>query len=219
MVEIRGKTAQETWKKVLAFIMKEGEAYKDRRNKLCKETLNLTATIETPEEIFKPFDTLNKFNKWVYPSLDEIKKSILFKENSSEYYYNYGKRAFYIDKVNQIDDYIIPLLKKTPTSKRGIVVFYSPKRDTLPLRKETPGMVMVNFAIRNKKLCCSAVIRSNDMFHGWPANIAQIYFLTQYIAEKLNYQVGEITTYSISAHIFESQFEDIKKVVGKKFNS
>jgi thymidylate synthase len=217
MVEIRGKTAQETWKKVLAFIMKEGEAYKDRRNKLCKETLNLTATIETPEEIFKPFDTLNKFNKWVYPSLDEIKKSILYKENSSEYYYNYGKRAFYMDKVNQIDDYILPLLKKTPTSKRGIVVFYSPKRDTLPLRKETPGMVMVNFAIRNKKLCCSAVIRSNDMFHGWPANVAQIYFLTQYIAEKLNYQVGEITTYSISAHIFESQFEDIKKVVGKKF--
>ncbi len=216
MVEIRGKTANETWKKVLAYIMKEGDAYKDRRNKLCKEALNLTATIETPEDILKPFETLNKFNKWVYPDLEEIKKSILFKENSSEYYYNYGKRAFYIDKVNQIDDYLIPLLRKTPTSKRGIVVFYSPKRDTLPLRKETPGMAMLNFAIRKNRLCCSAVISSNDMFNGWPANIAQIYFLTEYIAEQLHYPIGEITTISLSAHVFESQFDDIKKVVGKK---
>jgi thymidylate synthase len=216
MVEIKGKTSMEVWKKILASIMKNGESYKDRRNKICKEELNITATIETPDEILKPIETLAKFNKWDYPSPDLIKKSILFKEDSSEYYYNYGKRAFYMDKVNQVDDYIIPLLKKTPSSKRGIVVFYSPRRDTLPLRKETPGVVMINFVVRNHKLCASMVIRSNDMFHGWPGNVAQAFFLTQYIAGELNYPIGTITTYSISAHIFEEQFDDIKKVIGRK---
>lgn len=215
MVEIKGQTAMETWRKILHSITTNGESFKDERNKICKEILNITATIETTEDILKPLETLSKFNKWVYPEAEEIKKSILYKDNSSEYYYNYGKRAFYIDKVNQIDDYIIPLLKKNPKSKRGIVVFYSPKRDTLPIRKETPGVVMINFNVRNNKLCSTMVIRSNDMFHGWPANIAQAYFLTEYIADKLNYPIGVITTFSISAHIFEEQFDDIKKVLGK----
>ncbi len=216
MVEIKGKTAMEVWKKILSSIKKNGEAYKDNKNKICKEIQNLTATIETPTEILKPIELLNKFNKWIYPKPDEIKKSMLYKENSAEYYYNYGKRAFYIDKVNQIDDFIIPLLKKDPTSKRGIVVFYSPKRDTLPMRKETPGVAMINFSIRNHKLCSTMIIRSNDMFYGWPGNIAQGYFLADYIAEALKYPVGPITTVSISAHIFEEQLRDIKKVVGRK---
>lgn len=213
MAEIKEKTAMETWKKILRLITASGESFKDRRNKICKETLNISATIETTEDILKPLETLSKFNKWVYPSPEEIKKSILYKENSSEYYYNYGKRAFYMDKINQIDDYVIPLLKKTPKSKRGIVVFYSPKRDTLPLRKESPGVVMINFNVKNNKLCSTMIIRSNDMFNGWPANIAQAYFLTKYVADALNYQVSLITTFSISAHIFEEQFDDIKKII------
>jgi len=213
MVEIKGKTATEVWKKILATIMKEGESFKDRRDRICKETLNISATIQTMEGIIKPIETLNKFNKWVYPTPDQIKKSIIYKGESSEYYYNYGKRAFFIDRVNQIDDYIIPLLKKNPTSKRGIVVFYSPKRDTLPLRKETPSVVMINFNVKNNKLNSTMVIRSNDMFHGWPGNIAQAYFLTEYVADELNYPIGSISTFSISAHIFEEQFEDIKKII------
>jgi len=216
MVEIKGKTATEVWKKILLTIMKEGESFKDRRDRICKEAVNVSATIQTMDGIIKPIETLNKFNKWVYPSPDQIKKSIIYKGESSEYYYNYGKRAFFIDRVNQIDDYLIPLLKKSPTSKRGIVVFYSPKRDTLPLRKETPGVVMINFNIRNNKLCSTMVIRSNDMFHGWPGNVAQAYFLTKYVADELNYPIGSISTFSISAHIFEEQFEDIKKILRVK---
>ena len=215
MVEINGKTATEVWKKILATIMKEGESFKDRRDRICKEALNVSATIQTMEGIIKPIETLNKFNKWVYPTPDQIKQSIIYKGESSEYYYNYGKRAFFIDRVNHIDDYIIPLLKKSPRSKRGIVVFYSPKRDTLPLRKETPGVVMINFNIKNNKLCSTMVIRSNDMFHGWPGNVAQAYFLTKYVADELNYPIGSISTFSISAHIFEEQFEDIRKIIGR----
>jgi thymidylate synthase len=213
MVEIKGKTATEVWKKILVTIMKEGESFKDRRDRICKEAVNVSATIQTMDGIIKPIETLNKFNKWVYPSPDQIKQSIIYKGESSEYYYNYGKRAFFIDRVNQIDDYLIPLLKKDPRSKRGIVVFYSPKRDTLPLRKETPAVVMINFNIRNNKLCSTMVIRSNDMFHGWPGNVAQAYFLTKYVADELNYPIGSISTFSISAHIFEEQFEDIKKII------
>jgi len=213
---IKGKTAMEVWKQILDHIIHNGGEFKDRKDRICKESLNITATVETTEGITKPIEMLNKFNKWVYPTPDQIRASILGKDpHVSEYYYNYGQRAFDFNGLNQIDDYVIPLLRKTPTSKRALVVFFNPQKDTIEPRKEIPGVVMMNFNIREGKIHTTMIIRSNDMFHGWPGNIAQAYFISEYISKELNYPIGNITTVSISAHIFNTQFEDIYKVIGK----
>lgn len=213
MVEIKGKTAEQVWKKLLEHVILEGLEFTDRKGRVCKEAMNVVTVIENPENVSKPMEILNGFQKWVYPPIDEIKDSILGKKDAQGYYYHYGARAFDFNGINQIDDYVIPLLKKTPTTKRAITVFYDPNKDTLPIKKETPGMVMVNFNIRNKKLHTTIVIRSNDIFYGWPANVIQAYCLADYIGKELNVEVGTISTVSISAHIFEDQIEDIKKVV------
>lgn len=213
---IKEQTAEEVWKQILKHILKKGEEFVDNKKRLCKEALNITAIIEDTKNINKPIEILNSFDRWVYPPLDEIKGAILGKKDSSGYYYNYGERAFNYNGVNQIDDYIIPLLKKTPISKRAIVVFYGPDKDSLPIKKEASGVVMMNFNIRNGKLHTTMVIRSNDMFFGWPGNIVQAYYLADYIGKELNYPLGTITTVSISAHVFEKQFEAIKKVLGKR---
>jgi len=212
-MEINGKNAEEVWKKMLEEVMKNGVQFTDRRGRVCKEILNITTTIENPTGITKPIELLSSFKKWVYPSFEEMKSSILEKEDNPSYYYHYGSRAFNYSGIDQVNNYIIPLLKKDQTSKRGIVVFYGPEKDTLPIKKETPGMVMINFNIRNKKLHTTAVIRSNDLFYGWPCNVVQIYFLAEYISKELNCPIGTINTISISAHIFEDQFEDIEKVL------
>ena len=212
-MEIKGKNALDAWRKILDYIMKNGVEYTDRRKKLCKEALNITAIVESTEGIMKPIEILGKFNKWLYPSLEQIENVITGKEDSEEYYYNYGERAFNYDGFNQVEDYVIPLLKKTPTSKRAFVTFLDPNKDTQSTKKEVPCLVMMNFNIREGKLHSTLIIRSNDMFHGWPGNLAQAYFLTRYVAKSLNCQIGTITTTSISAHIFEEQFDYIKKVL------
>ena len=219
-MEIKAKTAEEAWKKMLKEVMKNGVEFNDRKNRLCRETLNIIATIESPENITKPMEILSSFKKWAYPSAEELKSFMLERRDVPGYYYHYGSRAFnYLDSsgngLNQVDNYLIPLLKKEPNSKRGIVVFYGPEKDTLPLRKETPGMVMMNFNIRNKKLQVTAVIRSNDLFFGWPGNIVQTYFLADYVSKELNVPLGTLNTISISAHIFEDQFEYINKIIGE----
>ena len=215
-MEIKGKTALETWKKILDHIIHEGEEFEDRKSRICKESLNVVAVVENTEGITKPIEMLNKFNKWIYPSPIQIKDSMFGKDpHISEYYYNYGQRAFNFNGINQIDNYIIPLLRKNPTSKRAIVVFSDPLKDSFVERKQIPGLVMMNFNIRNGKINTTMVIRSSDMFHGWPANIAQAYFITEYLSKELNYPIGTLSTVSISAHIFEEQFQDIFKVIGK----
>lgn len=169
---------------MLKEVLEKGTEFIDRKNRLCKEVLNITATIETTESLTKPIEILSSFKKWTYPSLEELKAFMLEKEDIPGYYYHYGSRAFNYNGLDQVNNYIIPLLKKEPTSKRGIVVFYGPEKDTLPLRKETPGMVLMNFNVRDKKLHITTVIRSNDLFYGWPGNIVQSYFLGEYISKE-----------------------------------
>ena len=215
-MEIRAKTALEVWRKILDKVVEEGGEFEDRKDRLCKEYLNLVAVIETPEGILRPIEILNKFNKWLYPSPEQIKASILGKDpNVSEYYYNYGQRAFDFKGMDQINDYIIPLLRKNPTSKRAVVIIGDPLKDAFIKRKEIPGLSMMNFNIRDGKIHATMVIRSNDMFYGWPGNVAQAYYIAEYLSKELNYPIGTITTVSVSAHIFGNQFQDIYKVIGK----
>lgn len=215
-MEIKGKTAENVWKKILKYVVENGHEFNDRNERICKECLNVVAKIESIKGITKPIEILNSFEKWVYPSLEELKSSVLGKSGFNRYYYDYAKRIFNQDGINQIDSYIIPLLKKDPNSRRAVVTLYSPKKDSYVSKKESPGMIAVNFNIRDKKLHATGIIRSNDIFYGWPGNIVHIYFLADYIGKKLNMPIGSINTFSISAHIFDDQFEYIDKILRMK---
>jgi thymidylate synthase len=117
---------------------------------------------------------------------------------------------------NQVDDFIIPLLKKDPNSRRAVVVLYSPVADSRVNKKETPSLISIFIKIIEKKLTLTIVIRSNDMFIGWPANIYQVYLLQKYVGEKLGIETGSITTISHSAHIFTEYDEEIKAALSKR---
>lgn len=212
-MEILGNNAFEVWKKALKQIIDYGQEVSDKKGRTCIECLNLMIQIESAKDIEKPIEVLNSFKKWVYPPLDEMKSFILGKKEVPGYYYNYGERAFSSEWRNQVDDYIIPLLKATPESRRAIVVFYNPQKDSFLNKKETPGMVMMSFNLRKNRLNASAVIRSNEMFFGWPGNIYQLYLIQDYICRQVNCLPGKLSTFSISAHFYNDQLDEIKKVV------
>jgi len=147
-MEIKGKNALEVWRKILDCVMENGGEFEDRKSRVCKEYPNMVAVVEYVDGITKPIEMLNKFNKWLYPTPTQIKSSILGKDpNISEYYYNYGERTFDFKGMDQINDYIIPLLRKNPTSKRAVVIIGDPLKDSFVNRKEIPGLSMMNFHI------------------------------------------------------------------------
>ncbi|MFH1211681.1 MAG: thymidylate synthase [Candidatus Woesearchaeota archaeon] len=212
-MEIKDKTAEGVWKKVLKALLENGADFKDRKERQCREISNMIVTIESSEDIAKPIEILNSLKKWVYPPIEELKASILEKDDIPGYYYHYGARAFCYNGIDQINDFIIPLFKTAPLSKRGVIVFFQPDKDSIVAKKEIPGMLTMNFNIRNSKLNTTTIIRSNDFFYGWPGNVVQCFFLAEYISKELNIPIGTMTTISVSAHIFKDQFEDIKKVL------
>ncbi len=217
-MEIIKDSALEAWKTTLKFIREEGREFTDHDNRLCKEVLNVMIRVNHPEkDITKPVEVMRELKKWVYPELDELEDIFFKKEASSFYYYTYGARIFsYANAKNQVDDFVIPLLKKDQDSRRAIVTLYNPVVDSKINIKENPSLISIFFKIIDKKITLTTVIRSNDMFIGWPANIYQIYLLQKYVAEKLGMDAGNITTISHSAHIFTEYNEEIESVLSKR---
>ncbi|MEM4282499.1 MAG: thymidylate synthase [Candidatus Woesearchaeota archaeon] len=211
------RTALEAWKQSLATILKRGMDFMDENNRMCRELLNFGVQIKNPEQdITRPMQLLNTFGNWKYPPFDEIAKVMLANKLAPDYSYSYGPRLFnFQGKINQINDFIIPLLKEIPNSRRAVLSLWDPKEDSNVMKRDIPGLVMIDLKLRENRLNLTAVIRSNDFFFGWPANIYQIYVLQDYVRKKLGCDAGSITTFSTSAHIFHDQFGYIKKILKK----
>ncbi len=216
-MELEDFSTKDLWKKAIKYIRKEGQKFLDNDGRVCVEVNNLIIKIKNAEntDIDAPIDIISSKKKWIYPSKDEL-AGIMFKSfQNPAYDYTYGGRIFdFNEEVDQLNEFILPLLSKDPYSRRAILVFYDPSRDSLVDNKNTPGIIYVQFRVVSGRLTVSCHIRSNDLFFGWPANVYQIYCLQGYVAEKLKLLKGDIYTISNSAHVFEDDFEYIDEVIG-----
>ena len=75
-------------------------------------------------------------------------------------------------------------------------------------------MILVDFKIRDGKLNTTALWRSHDIYGAWFPNAVGLTHLAKYAADKLNMDVGTVTIHSISAHIYEVNFDDAKQILG-----
>ena len=213
-MEITAKTAFEAWKKALSFVLKNGKEFNDE-GRVCKEVLNLSICILDPTKgTREPIEELRKFKKWVYPPIEEIKEIALEKKSNPAYTYSYGPRIFnFQEKIDQINNYVIPLLKNNPYSRRGVVSFWDPTSDSITYKKDVPSLLSIDFLIRDGKLNTTYYIRSNDLFFGFPANVYQLFIIQEYVANQLDIPIGSLTIFSASAHIFDDQFENIQDII------
>ena len=115
--------------------------------------------------------------------------------------------------------FLIPLLKSRPESGRSILVPWDTKKDARTDADEVPGIVAFDFKLRDGALNATAIIRNNDVFFGWPANVYQTYVLQKYVASKLGCRIGTLSILSCSAHIYEDLMSYVRKVVGKRLQA
>jgi thymidylate synthase len=74
-------------------------------------------------------------------------------------------------------------------------------------------MILVDFKIRNNKLHTSALWRSHDIYGAWFPNAVGLTYLSQYVARKVNIAIGSVTIHSISAHIYEVNFNEARELL------
>ena len=224
-MEIDSQSSMDAWRAALRLVVQEGSSYTDSRGRRCVEYLGLLIKVRSPRRVESPKTALCSFDRWICPSTEEIAASILSKD-SHGYFYGYGERLF-AGQMNQLDDYIIPLLKADPATRRAVAVAWNPSEDakiseSVPktgtrgpesAAQNLPGVIFVDFKLRGGALHVTTSIRSNDIFFGWPANIYRTHVLQKYVADKLGARAGTLSTFSNSAHVFEDQREMIERVL------
>lgn len=126
----------------------------------------------------------------------------------------YGYRWRKHFKVDQIDAYIIPSLKKNPEDRRCVLQMWDPVEDIQNGRmggKDLCCNLCAIFEVQNGKLNMEVNNRSNDIVFGaCGANIVHFSVLQEYVASALDLKVGTYTQHSANMHLY-TEFDITKR--------
>lgn len=111
---------------------------------------------------------------------------------------------------NQIEK-IIDLLKKDPQTRRAVLNINIPNENVITTKDEM-CTICLNFQIRNNKLNCTGVMRSNDVIFGLTYDFTYFTEIQKYIARKLKIRVGSYTHFAMSMHYYDKDLPLIKKI-------
>ena len=196
---LKAKSPQDGWIRVVRKIMDSGMIRVDER---CSETKwhdNVMIHIADPYT-----DRVSEKYPFSEGVLKEKYSTQLLNPDRMDFDYTYGERLnAWGDEINQID-YVIAKLKESPNSRRAIATTWDPRKDTVV--DEVPCLNHFVFMVREGLLDVSVMIRSNDMYGAWPANVYALGDLLTYVSEKTGIKQGTITTLSINAHIYKNDW-------------
>ena len=126
--------------------------------------------------------------------------------NNSAYGYILQKKHGF----NQIEK-IIELLTVDPYSRRAVININVPNENVIETKDE-PCTICLDYQIRNGKLHCTCVMRSNDVNFGLRNDLGFFIYLQKYIAGRLGVPVGTYTHFAMSIHFYDRDFKMISDV-------
>lgn len=129
-------------------------------------------------------------------------------------YSAYGDIVFKRHGFNQVEK-IIQLLCADPESRRAVINFNVPN-DRVIETKDEICTIALQFLIRDGKLNCIGIMRSNDVWYGLPYDVIFFTELTKYIARRLNIPYGTYTHDVMSLHVYERNYDDIVEAAERK---
>lgn len=211
----------EGWEKLVKEIMKKGAEIRDERGSLTKELLNVMVSIKNPlgKSQSNNYYLNNLTDKLAGIKDIRVPEGYFWRGEKLETYseqfisadlqgfiYTYGNRLrAHFNDVDQIQE-AIERLKNCQESRRAISVTWDPNMDTKS--DEVPCMILVDFKIRDNKLQTTALWRSHDIYGAWFPNAVGLTYLAQYVAGEVGLDLGSVTIHSISAHVYEVNFNE-----------
>ena len=123
----------------------------------------------------------------------------------------YGKLILTKYGFNQMQK-VIDLLRADPNSRRAKININVPNKNVITTKDE-PCTMSLHFIIRDSKLNCTAVMRSNDIWFGFPYDVAFFTELQKMIAERLHVGYGIYTHFAVSLHVYDRDINSLGKIL------
>jgi thymidylate synthase len=135
----------------------------------------------------------------------------------SEYHGAYGYRLRQHLKMDQLER-ACSVLGKDPDSRQVVLQLWDstidmPKENGDSMSMDIPCNVLSMLKVRESKLEWTQIMRSNDVFLGFPYNVIQFTTLQEVMAGWLNLGVGSYNHFSDSLHAYLEKVESIKNSV------
>jgi len=201
---IRAPTIKSGWESLVKRIINNGLEINDERGSLTLEILNTVVSVQKPLQLDIPDGYF-----WRGEKLEKYAQQFL-SDDPQGFIYTYGNRLRkHFQGVDQILE-AINRLKNCKESRRAISITWDPPTDTK--NDEVPCMIIVDFKIRNGKLQTTGLWRSHDIYGAWFPNAVGLSYLASYVAKEVGVDVGTLTIHSISAHIYEVNFDEARRV-------
>jgi len=216
--KIRKQYAGEAWLEILKKIMKFGTIRESFHGNNCKELFNI-ATVITDEDPtnFKMFPFFQITAKDIQ---DYLPKFMTGEKGTADY--TYGERLWNFPNVerqnykyNQVDEVIVDYLKRYPTDRAACATIFGIQDHTA---KSAPCLCFLQATNVEDKLDLTVFVRSHDIFGGWLLNAFGLRTLQKYVADKLNWPIGNLTIYSNCAHIYDNNWPIAQDIIKKYGN-
>lgn len=123
----------------------------------------------------------------------------------------YGYLMMHYHGFDQIEK-IIELLQVDPLSRRAVINLNVPNENVIETKDE-PCTIALQFLIRDDCLHCTTMMRSNDVWFGFPYDVAFFTELQKYIADRLNVNYGTYTHFVTSFHLYDRDYDKISSIV------
>ena len=140
--------------------------------------------------------------------LEEYLSYLMTSAKKPNEFYTYG-----IDVEPQMKEVIKMFKEGGPNTNQACMTI----GNVNSIKLEDPQCLKIlDFRISNNKLHVVIYFRSNDLWGGYPVNIASIQVLKEYISDEVGVEDGEIIYSGKGLHLYDHCLDIAKKVIGKK---
>ncbi len=217
---VRGKTVIDAWTRVVDRIMRYGTVKGTQYGTQQRELIGVTWVIENEDpdnpnistdwpEGLKRTTGLNK------DAIEHYRSVFLSPDSPGGVSYTYGNRLMRYPNsgapIDQIEEVILKELKSSPDTRRATATTMVPSIDKDS--KEPPCITQIQVLQNNGKLHLLVTVRSHDIFKAAMPNAFGLRALQARIAKEAGFEMGYLQITSQSAHIYESDWDDAKKLV------
>ena len=145
---------------------------------------------------------------WTYTYHDRIVNYPIIKKYPIQHKGKENDIKFFT--LNQIE-FVINELKRNPSSRRAVILVRDPSIDAFD--GDPACLQHIQYFIREDKLHCKVLFRSNDACKANFMNMFALILLQKRIADKLGVEMGTYTHRANSFHCYEKDFKMLKKYV------
>ncbi len=222
---IEGKDFVETWLKALDIVDKFGEIKESDYKLKQKEVFSLVSVIDShliniPDWLpIRKEDFITYENEFFNASKPEG-VDYTYGERLFSYFVNSSKLSKSLDEMGNVLNQITTAeeqLKKHSYSRRAIAVTWSHEKDFNSANP--PCLIQLNWLIKFNRLYQYATFRSHDIFGAWLLNIYALLKLQEKIASDLGIEASKLVVTSVSAHIYENNWNIVKELLDKHYRN